>query len=214
MKHQILHLTNVSKFDLAQKAHVKWPSDGDDNTKFFHNSLKVKTNRKNINGLMVNGAWITNCPAIKLEALRFFGSKINERCVNRPPLINDGFRSLFVHNKDFLQASFDIKEIREAIWNCGGDKAPGPDGFAFKFIKRYWNIIQADIMKFVKHFDEFGSFSRGSNSSFISLFPKVKDTLTLSDYRPISLIGCLYKIIAKTLASRMKLVLRLVIDDS
>lgn len=36
---------------------------------------------------------------------------------------------------------------------------------------------------------------------------KIKDPITLGDFRPISLIGCLYKIIAKTLANRLKKVI-------
>nr|KAJ0209677.1 hypothetical protein LSAT_V11C400182690 [Lactuca sativa] len=37
---------------------------------------------------------------------------------------------------------------------------------------------------------------------------KTKDPLFFSDFRPISLIGCLYKIISTILASRLKRVIR------
>ena len=73
--------------------------------------------------------------------------------------------------------------------------------------------MQDDVMRCVRHFEEVGSLSRGSNSSFITLLPKVKDPLNLVDYRPISLIGCIYKIIAKALASRLKKVIGSVIDE-
>lgn len=69
--------------------------------------------------------------------------------------------------------------------------------------------MQDDIMRFVKHFERVG----GISTSFITLLPKVKDPLSLSDYRLIGLIGCVYKIIAKVLASRLKKVISYVIDE-
>jgi len=31
---------------------------------------------------------------------------------------------------------FDENEIKEAVWECGSNKSPGPDGFNFSFIKK------------------------------------------------------------------------------
>lgn len=67
--------------------------------------------------------------------------------------------------------------------------------------------MQDDIMKFVKHFEEYDCLFRGSNSSFTTLIPETKDPLSLIEFRPIRLIGCVYKIIAKSLASRLKRVI-------
>jgi len=54
----------------------------------------------------------------------------------------------------------------------------------------------------VKHFQQNPSLIYGGNESFITLIPKVKDPLTLNDYLPIPLMGC----ISKTLfAERVKL---------
>lgn len=93
-----------------------------------------------------------------------------------------------------LEAPFSLEEAKKAVWACGGDKALGPDGLTFKILKKYWPCISRDVMSFVQHFDEFGTLGRGCNYSCISLAPKVKDLTTLGDYRPISLIGCMYKI--------------------
>nr|GEZ84741.1 RNA-directed DNA polymerase, eukaryota [Tanacetum cinerariifolium] len=44
---------------------------------------------------------------------------------------------------------------------------------------------------------------RGNNSSFIALIPKVTDAKFVTDFRPISLIGCVYKVVTKILANRL-----------
>ncbi|GJR31069.1 retrotransposon protein, putative, ty1-copia subclass [Tanacetum coccineum] len=55
--------------------------------------------------------------------------------------------------------------------------------------------------------------SRGCNASFVTMIPKVADPIGLGDYRPISLIGCYYKIIAKMLAERVKRVVGDVVGE-
>lgn len=46
------------------------------------------------------------------------------------------------------------------------------------------------------------------------LIPKKKNPMKISDFRPISLIGCIYKIILKTLANRLKRVIKTIISDT
>nr|GEY68577.1 RNA-directed DNA polymerase, eukaryota, reverse transcriptase zinc-binding domain protein [Tanacetum cinerariifolium] len=51
------------------------------------------------------------------------------------------------------------------------------------------------------------------NSSFITLIPKVPNANVVKDFRPISLIGSLYKVIAKVLANRLVTVLDDIVDE-
>ena len=67
-------------------------------------------------------------------------------------------------------------------------------------------------MKVVNEFTIRGSRPRGSNASFICLIPKVDNPQQLDDFRPISLVGCLYKIISKVLSLRLKKVISKLID--
>ncbi|GJX06281.1 putative RNA-directed DNA polymerase, eukaryota, reverse transcriptase zinc-binding domain protein, partial [Tanacetum coccineum] len=55
--------------------------------------------------------------------------------------------------------------------------------------------------------------SKGCNSSFVTIIPKVTDPIGLGDFHPISLIGCYYKIIAKVLVERIKRVVGKVVGD-
>ena len=108
---------------------------------------------------------------------------------------------------------FNEEEIRCAVWNCGSDKSPGSDGFNFKFIKHFWKELKPDFLTLIAEFYVNATFPKGGNSSFIALIPKLKDPQSISDFRPISLIGCVYKVIDKLLANRLRKVLTHLIDE-
>nr|AFN88206.1 putative retrotransposon [Phaseolus vulgaris] len=110
-----------------------------------------------------------------------------------------------------LIVDFSKEEIWEAVWQCDWNKSPEPDGYNFNFIKKSWDVMKGKIVAVVRHFQELGNIPKGS---FIALVPKVRDPLRLDQYRPISLVGELYKIISKVLSSRINCVLPSVIDES
>ena len=57
------------------------------------------------------------------------------------------------------------------------------------------------------HFHVTGQFEKSLNATFIALIPKKAATVEIKDFRPISLVGEVYKILAKVLASRLRMVL-------
>nr|GEV01064.1 retrovirus-related Pol polyprotein from transposon TNT 1-94 [Tanacetum cinerariifolium] len=136
-----------------------------------------------------------------------------DNVTNHPPFTSNLFKKLTSLKVTLLDAPFTNVEIEEAVWNCGGEKAPGPDGFTFKFIKFYWDTVGNDFIDMVKHFERNGSIPMGCNSLFISLVPKIHNPLHLNDFRPISLIGCQYKLIAKVLANRLLKVINLIVSE-
>ncbi|GJT68700.1 hypothetical protein Tco_1020180 [Tanacetum coccineum] len=93
------------------------------------------------------------------------------------------------------------------------DKSLGPDGFTFGFYRRYWGILEKDVVNAVSYFFKYGTFLRGGNSSFIALIPKMQDDKLVKDFRPISLIGSLYKIVAKTLENRHVVLLGDIVNE-
>lgn len=79
-------------------------------------------------------------------------------------------------------------------------KSPRLDGYNFKFIKKFWDLLKVDVKMTLDEFHIHSIILGGSNSSFICLVPKVEDPIHLGKYRPISLVGSMYKILAKILA--------------
>lgn len=124
------------------------------------------------------------------------------------------FCQLSALDNESLVAIFDLEEIREAVGSCEGDRYPGLDGINFKFLKFFWEALKSDFKRMVDEFHANGVWPRGSNSSFIALVPKIYSPQGLNDFRPISLVGSMYKVVSKILSNRLKLVLGKLIDET
>ncbi|XP_062198268.1 uncharacterized protein LOC133900987 [Phragmites australis] len=103
-----------------------------------------------------------------------------------------------------LDAPFSVAEILGAIRRTPLNKAPEPDGFSTEFYQATWPVISNDMTMAIC------AFAMGDrrgldhlNTAFITLIPKKEGAMSLSDYRPISLIHSIDKIITKTLALRL-----------
>jgi hypothetical protein len=55
---------------------------------------------------------------------------------------------------------------------------------------------------------------KGVHSTFIALIPKVTSPQRLNDFRPISLVGCMYKVLAKVLVNKLRAVIGSVLSHS
>ncbi|KAJ9564278.1 hypothetical protein OSB04_000244 [Centaurea solstitialis] len=144
----------------------------------------------------------------------FFNSKFAEQHPIRPVITSSLFKTLSVSQRERLEIPFSEQEVKKAVWNCGSNKAPGPDGFTLEFVRKFWDVVGKDFFEAVKYFEVHQKLNPGSNASFITLIPKLKDPLSLVDYRPINLIGCVNKVISKVLAERLKDVLDSVISNT
>ncbi|PNX72596.1 cysteine-rich receptor-like protein kinase, partial [Trifolium pratense] len=105
-------------------------------------------------------------------------------------------------------------EVKQAVWDCDSYKSPGPDGINFGFIKDFWVELRGDVMRFLSDFHRNGRLTKGINATFIALIPKTDSPQRLNDFRPISLVGSLYKILAKVLDNRLRQVIDSVIFES
>lgn len=132
----------------------------------------------------------------------------------RPVLEGVDFDHITPDQSRGLERPFSKEEILEAIHGMVEDKAPSPDGFPIKFLIACWRVVKKDILKVFLEFYSKDKWCKSLNATFISLILKKKGVAELKDYRPINLMGCIYKILAKTLANRLKTVLPDIILES
>ncbi|GKV32990.1 hypothetical protein SLEP1_g41549 [Rubroshorea leprosula] len=207
-------LQNMKESMWRQKARKTWIRNGDANTKFFHRCVKGRRRRNEIVGIQVGDNYMEQVNEIKEGVANHFENLFKEDKWQRPHLDGIPFKKISTEDNRSLVALFSEDEVKRAVWSCGSSKAPGPDGFNFKFIREMWETIKSSVMGFIDDFHRNGKLDRGVNSSFIVLIPKVTNPQKIEEFRPISLIGVMYKVIAKLLANRISLVLDNVIGES
>ena len=96
-----------------------------------------------------------------------------------------------------MDSPFTEEKISKAIFQLDKDKALGPDDFTIAVFQNYWDVIKEDLVRLFAEFHRSGIINQSTNASFIVLLPKKSLIKKISDFRPISLITSLYKIIAK-----------------
>lgn len=197
-----------------QQSRVRWLSDGDANSKFFHSLMSSRRRHNALCSISVDGVVVEGVQPIRTAVYTHFVDHFQAINVDRPSVANLNFRSLSVSEGGILIKPFSVQEIREAVWDCDSDKSPGPDGITFGFTKEFWLDMKDEIVRFVYEFHRNGKLSKGINTTFIALIPKVASPQNINDFRPISLVGSLYKILAKLLSNRLRGVIGSVVSES
>nr|GEX66642.1 RNA-directed DNA polymerase, eukaryota, reverse transcriptase zinc-binding domain protein [Tanacetum cinerariifolium] len=196
-------IDKLNAMEIAQKTKIKWSVEGDENSRFFHTMLNKKRNQLNIQGVMVDGVWNEKPHDVKREFFQHFSNRFDKPMEHRAVVDMCYPRSLLIDQQKDLKRMVTKEGVKRAVWDRGTNKSSGPDGFTFGFYRQFWLTIENDVFEAVSHFFIHANIPKGCNSSFITLIPKIPDANNVNDFRPISLIGSIYKIIAKSLANRL-----------
>ena len=167
-----------------------------------------------ISFLLVNGALTTDQQVIADCITHFYTGLYSEESGWRPKLDNLAFSMISTEDAAWLERSFGEEEVVGVLKAFKGDTAPGPDGFPMAFFQACWDVVHTEVMESIKYFHEVGTFIKSLNATFLTLIPKKAAAMEVKDFRPISLVGGMYKIFAKLLASRLKMVLHKIIAPS
>nr|GEW32371.1 RNA-directed DNA polymerase, eukaryota, reverse transcriptase zinc-binding domain protein [Tanacetum cinerariifolium] len=175
LKRKLLNINDMESKDYIQKSKVTWAIEGDENSKFFHGIINKKRSQLAIHGIFVDGSWCTEPGMIKDAFVNHFEARFKDLDNHRFKINFEFPKRLSQQQADDLERAVSRDDIKTTVWNCRDNKSPGPDGYSFGFIKKYWDLIGTDVCEAVEHFFVKCSFPNGCNSSFIALIPKISD---------------------------------------
>ncbi|XP_058732648.1 uncharacterized protein LOC131604205 [Vicia villosa] len=137
---------------LLQKSSLKWLKEGDSNSGFFHKVMKNRRRHNHIGPICASGSMVESVEEVREEVFKHFGDKFIEAEKDRPVLEGISFSSISREEAMDIEKPFLECKIKEAVWECGDSKSPGPDGYSFLFIKKCWSFIKEDFINFFNYF--------------------------------------------------------------
>ncbi|MCO5595233.1 hypothetical protein L7F22_049272 [Adiantum nelumboides] len=91
------------------------------------------------------------------------------------------------------------------------EKTPGPDGIQAEVLQEMIEYAGQDLCDLLNHWRKEGSIQPNFNQGLIKLIPKGQDRLEIRNYRPLTMLNSVYKVMAKALALRIKYVVNQVV---
>jgi len=191
------------------KSRAIWLKSGDENTKFYHAYAKGRKNANTIWKLEDSeGREENTFEGMARIGVSHFQNlfKANNQAsieeVVRLAQLFPGFVNEEENQKLYEKVTED--ELKEALNSFQKDKSPGPDGWTIEFFQELYDFLGNDILRVVEDSRQSGRIPASMNSTFIALIPKTDNPTSLDEFRPISLCNCIYKIISKIIARRIK----------
>ena len=197
-----------------QKSREIWLKEGDRNTGFFHRMANSHRRRKSFSSININGRRLFKEAEVKEGLVGAFKSLLSASNNWCPPYPDLHPNLIGADQTAKLEEMFTEEEVLAAVSGLNKDKAPGPDGFPIAFWSFSWDFVKEEVMGFFMDFFQNEQFVKSLNATFLVLVPKGSTVEDLKDLRPISLVGSLYKILAKVLANRIKRVMGSIISHS
>ncbi|GAA0140201.1 hypothetical protein LIER_35201 [Lithospermum erythrorhizon] len=210
-------LSEAERSFISQKSGGKFLLEGDRCTKHFHSLIKRDNVRNSISHIVKSDGSCTSSPEeVSILLVDFykelFGSSKEVHPIDED-VVTNGYILSTADCISLVAPVLDI-EIREALFDIGNEKAPGPDGFSSAFFKPRWDLVGGDVCRAVREFFVTGVLLKNWNHTILALLPKVTGSPRVSDFRPIGLTNVLYKVITKILSRRLSIFLPKLIDKA
>lgn len=189
-----------------QRSRIKWLKWGDNNSRFFHAST---LQRRDFNRILkirdAEGIWVEGQKKVNEAAINYFKDIYSSSSIQHlrecfapiPKLVTDR-----LNHK--LCAQVSMVEIKEAVFSLGDLKAPGIDGLNGLFYQQNWEIVKNDVSNAILAFFEHGDLPLDLNETLVTLIPKIPHPEAIQQFRPISCVSFIYKVISKIFVARLK----------
>jgi hypothetical protein len=181
--------------------------------KFFH-GLHASHARMNVVRLEVDGTLNTNPQVIIDSCIQHFTKLLGQECIlnsdmraAREMLFQSVKGSVGQQLMTSLEEDIREEEVEFVLSHLANDKSPGWDGITNEFFKSFVQELKGPLTILFQEVWSSGNMPDSWKIGLIKLIPKVASPTSFGQWRPISLMGGLYKIFTKLLANRLQKVL-------
>ena len=203
------------------RSRVKWVEDGERSTSYFLGLEKKRQSNNCITSLKdVNGLSQSADKDILTVASSFY-SDLYTSCQTSDHSINEYLDSINKEkvNKlteaeaELCEGLVSLHECTEALGNMKLNKSPGLDGLSTEFYKKFWFLLGPLLVEVFNESFNNGKLPESQRQCVMTLLFKKEDREEISNYRPISLTNCDYKILAFVLSARLQKVIGKIVSS-
>ncbi|KAL0656696.1 hypothetical protein Bca4012_077280 [Brassica carinata] len=196
-----------------QRSCIKWLEAGDLNTHFFHTITLVRNASNGITYLLRGyGSRSQSFKEVhQIASAHFAGFFVRCRgsyCLFLPNyLLRVVSAVCTATHQAYLSVPVSAEVIKSTLFKFPLNRTPGPDGLTAEIFRAKCSFVGEEVCSTILDFFNYKFIPSGLNSTSFILIPKRPGAENIQDFRPISCLNTLYKVISRILDDRLKNVL-------
>ena len=198
------------------RSRLQWTERGEQSTRFYARLERQRQTNNTMTELHHEGNTYSQTEGMLEAAASFYerlysASSICQQSADRLTASLD--QRLTQEDSAYLDRPITVQEMRVALASMASNKSPGVDGIAVEFYRRFWSLLESDLLDVYHAALSNGRLGTSQRTGVIILLHKKGERRDLKNWRPISLLSVDYKILTKLLASRLTSVLQTIVHE-
>ena len=147
IKSEINVLLDRKAWMWSQRSRVRWVSQGDSNTKYFHSQATQRHRKNKILGIKDEiGTWQDQPTEIAVVLVNYFQELFSSTRLNSTSSVLDQVQPVITSEmNNQLSSRFLASEVAMVLKEMASLKAPGPDDMPPHFYQHFWLLFNGDI---------------------------------------------------------------------
>ncbi|KAK9949447.1 hypothetical protein M0R45_004967 [Rubus argutus] len=139
---------------LHSKSRIRWLSEGDRNTSFLHNMVKIRKLHRPLVSLRVGSIVLHDNDLISAQVVQHFKQAFTQdTSISNTGLVEKIIPHLVTNDENLMLLALpSVEEITTTVKSMDAYSSPGPDGFGGIFFHHCWDVISTDVINAVQSF--------------------------------------------------------------